>query len=165
MLGANRGGATPTDSTRFLPLPDPLKVEMDQETGSNATSTTLALARSLNLTIFDGAYLEPAMRRKLLLATRDQNYREAAKTVSVRCVPEELGSNLWSSVPGGPRFGPGPVSRSPIVKVNRLADYYRAIPGAPWSKQIAWRHAVAWRFACLRERRTTIRAWTCSGAR
>jgi predicted nucleic acid-binding protein len=51
------------DSTHFLGILDALPIETDEATVSKAGSTTLALARSHNLTQYDAVYLELAMRR------------------------------------------------------------------------------------------------------
>ena len=78
------------DSTHFLNILNALPIEVDPETTSNAGTTTLALARNQNLTVYDGAYLELAMRRHLPLATLDKDLRAAAKKVGVDCVPEKI---------------------------------------------------------------------------
>ena len=90
LMGERRKRSTPADSSHFLGILGSLAVEADKETGANATSATLALARSHGLTLYDGAYLELAMRRKLALATLDKELRAAAKRVGVKCLPEKL---------------------------------------------------------------------------
>lgn len=69
---------------------DALAIEVDRETGARALANTMALARSQNLTLYDAAYLELAMRRKLPLATLDSDLRKAAKKVGVSCLPDRL---------------------------------------------------------------------------
>ena len=78
------------ESTHFLNLLSALAIEVDPETASQAGTTTLGLARAQNLTLYDGAYLELAMRRHLPLATLDQDLRAAAKKVGVDCLPEKI---------------------------------------------------------------------------
>ena len=90
LMGERRKRSTPADSAHFLGILGALTVETDKETGANATSATLALARAHGLTLYDGACLELAMRRKLPLATLDKELRAAAKTVGVKCMPEKL---------------------------------------------------------------------------
>lgn len=90
LMGERRKRSTPADTAHFLGILGALAVETDKETGANATSTTLALARSHALTLYDGAYLELAMRRKLPLVTLDKDLRAAAKRVGVRCLPEKI---------------------------------------------------------------------------
>lgn len=90
LMGERRKRSTPADSSHFLGILGSLAIEADKETGANATSATLALARSHGLTLYDGAYLELAMRRNLALATLDKELRAAAKKVGVKCLPEKL---------------------------------------------------------------------------
>lgn len=90
LMGERRKRSTPADSAHFLGILGALAIETDKETGANATSATLALARSHGLTLYDGAYLELAMRRKLPLATLDKELRAAAKKVGVKCLPEKI---------------------------------------------------------------------------
>ena len=90
LMGERRKRSTLADIAHFLGILGALAVETDKETGANATSVTLALARSHGLTLYDGAYLELAMRRKLPLATLDKELRAAAKKVGVKCLPEKI---------------------------------------------------------------------------
>jgi len=78
------------DSAHFLSILNSLPIEIDGETATQAGTTTLGLARAQNLTLYDGAYLELAMRRHLPLATLDQDLRAAAKKVGVDCLPEKI---------------------------------------------------------------------------
>ena len=90
LMSERRKRSTLADSVHFLSILGALAVDTDKETGANATSATLALARSHGLTLYDGAYLELAIRRKLPLATLDKELRAAAKEVGVKCLPEKL---------------------------------------------------------------------------
>ncbi len=90
LMSERRKRSTLADGVHFLSILSALAVETDKETGANATSATLALARSHALTLYDGAYLELAIRRKLPLATLDKELRAAAKEVGVKCLPEKL---------------------------------------------------------------------------
>jgi predicted nucleic acid-binding protein len=56
---------------------------VDPETDSRATSETCALARHFNLTIYDAAYLELAIRRSSVLATVDKALARAAEASGV----------------------------------------------------------------------------------
>jgi predicted nucleic acid-binding protein len=58
-----------------------LEIEIDPETSAQAWTATLALARAHNLTLYDAAYLELALRRDLPLATLDAKLRAAAQTL------------------------------------------------------------------------------------
>jgi predicted nucleic acid-binding protein len=90
MMGERRKRCSTADSSQFISILDSLEIEPDRETGNRAVADTLALARSQNLTLYDAAYLELAMRRKLPLATLDTDLRKAAKRVGVRCLPDRL---------------------------------------------------------------------------
>jgi predicted nucleic acid-binding protein len=56
-----------------------LPVILDTETADQAWTATLRLAERHRLTIYDAAYLELAQRRKLPLATLDEDLIKAAK--------------------------------------------------------------------------------------
>jgi len=55
----------------------------DEETNTYAFSHTRKLGRSHNLSAYDAAYLELALRRGLLLATLDDKLKAAAHAVGV----------------------------------------------------------------------------------
>jgi predicted nucleic acid-binding protein len=72
----NRHGAAFRDATLAdLAL---LPVKIDAETERYAWSTTLRMAERHRLTLYDAAYLELALRRKLPLASLDMELRAAA---------------------------------------------------------------------------------------
>ncbi len=58
-----------------------LDITPDQQTDRHAWSETLHLADQYRLTLYDAAYLELAYRRRLPLATLDQELRVAAQAV------------------------------------------------------------------------------------
>ena len=64
-----------------------LPIETDVETSGRAWRETLVLARAEQLTLYDGAYLELAVRRGLPLATNDRDLAAAAKRVAVAVWP------------------------------------------------------------------------------
>jgi len=90
LMGERRKRTSPADSAHFIGILSALAIETDQETGAQANSATLALARSHNLTLYDGAYLELAIRRNLPLATLDKELRSAARKVGIKCLPEKI---------------------------------------------------------------------------
>ncbi len=90
LVGERRKRCTAGDSAHFLAILDSLSIETDRETGSRALSETLSLARSHQLTLYDAAYLELAMRKHFPLATLDADLRKAAKKVGVECWPHRL---------------------------------------------------------------------------
>ncbi|MDR2844984.1 MAG: type II toxin-antitoxin system VapC family toxin, partial [Puniceicoccales bacterium] len=58
-------------------------IATDTETISNAWAATRHLAERYQLTIYDAAYLEIAVRRKIPLATLDRALIAAAKSAGV----------------------------------------------------------------------------------
>lgn len=56
-----------------------LPIEIDMNTDRLAWNATLDLAEKHNLTLYDAAYLELALRRGLPLATLDRDLRDAAR--------------------------------------------------------------------------------------
>jgi len=63
-----------------------LPIEIDSETNDRAWTATLALAVRLRLTMYDAAYLELALRRRLPLATFDQELVRAARSERVELI-------------------------------------------------------------------------------
>lgn len=61
-----------------------LPIQVDGETDNQAWGTTLRLAERHQLTLYDAAYLELALRRGLPLATLDKDLRRAAGAEKVR---------------------------------------------------------------------------------
>ena len=61
-----------------------LNLTVDEEAGRAAFQRTSELAEKHGLTIYDATYLEIALRRKLALASRDTNLREAAKRCGLK---------------------------------------------------------------------------------
>ena len=66
-----------------------LDITTDPETDTNAWGQTLQLADQCGLTVYDAAFLELALRRRLPLATLDEKLRAAA----TGCGVELLGTN------------------------------------------------------------------------
>ena len=61
-----------------------LPIQVDSETDKHAWSATLDLAEHHQLTLYDSAYLELALRRNLPLATLDEDLQRAARGEKVR---------------------------------------------------------------------------------
>ncbi|WP_238154215.1 type II toxin-antitoxin system VapC family toxin [Synechococcus elongatus] len=74
-------------SREFLSLPETLPIEVEPAAVSVVWHDTLAIARSQQLTAYDAAYLELAMRRGFALATRDRALISAAEAVGVTLLP------------------------------------------------------------------------------
>src|ERR1700712_1274356 len=67
-----RGRISIADATQRLELISRLPLEVDLQTSSRATDQIMVLARAENLTVYDAAYLELAIRKALTLATKDR---------------------------------------------------------------------------------------------
>jgi predicted nucleic acid-binding protein len=76
------------DATRSLHLFDRLRIEVDPESDIHAWGATRKLSRQYDLTVYDAAYLELAIRRKLPLASRDDELLAAARKARVETVTE-----------------------------------------------------------------------------
>jgi predicted nucleic acid-binding protein len=83
VVGERRKRSTQAQAARFLENLAALAITIDDETNVHAWSTTLSLARSHNLSAYDAAYLELAIRRGLPLATLDDKLKAAAQAVGV----------------------------------------------------------------------------------
>ena len=80
LLGAQRRGRIDQAGIEgFLSALGAYDIEVDGQTSSLAWSKTLALAASHGLTVYDAAYLELALRRRLPLATLDKTLLAALK--------------------------------------------------------------------------------------
>lgn len=82
-----RGRVMSADVTTRLELIGDLPIVTDGETPLRALHEILALARAENLTTYDAAYLELAIRRGLPLATNDKRLRSAGKNTGVQIIP------------------------------------------------------------------------------
>ena len=77
----------PGDSAAMLSFLSALPISTDSEGVARAWRETQSLAQIHDLTAYDAAYLELAMRTGLDLATLDADLRRVAKAVGVRAVP------------------------------------------------------------------------------
>jgi predicted nucleic acid-binding protein len=81
LVGERRKRTTEAKVTLFLTLLASLPISVDAETPARAWKDTLVLARSHNLSAYDAAYLELALRQGLPLATLDEPLRAALRAV------------------------------------------------------------------------------------
>jgi predicted nucleic acid-binding protein len=72
------------DITQFLELLNHLNIQVDAETTDRSFHQILSLAHSEELTTYDAAYLELAMRSGSPLATKDLQLRKASSRVGVK---------------------------------------------------------------------------------
>lgn len=83
LVGERRRRATEAKVTQFLTLLNSLPITPDDETTARAWSDTLHLARAHDLSAYDAAYLELALRRGLPVATLDHKLKAAARAAGV----------------------------------------------------------------------------------
>ena len=83
LMGERRKRSTQAIATKWLRFLTALPIAVDTQTPGLAFDPILSLARSLELTAYDAAYLELAMRLGLPLATRDDALEKAAQAVGV----------------------------------------------------------------------------------
>ena len=74
-----RGRIAPGDVATRLKLISELPIATDHEVAARARREVITLARAENLTAYDAAYLELAIRRSLPLSTRDDALFRAAR--------------------------------------------------------------------------------------
>lgn len=84
LVGERRHRLSASDLAQYVELLNGLPIEFDPHTPTRSLTSILALARSLNLSSYDAAYLELAMREGLILATLDARLRAAAKSSGVK---------------------------------------------------------------------------------
>lgn len=84
LVGERRHRITPAEAGRFLAILGTFPIVVDNETASQAWADTMHLARAHNLSAYDAAYLELALRRGLPLATLDAKLESAANSVGIR---------------------------------------------------------------------------------
>jgi predicted nucleic acid-binding protein len=83
LVGERRRRLTVADTAKFLSLLETFPITVDHETTARVWGETINLARAHNLSAYDAAYLELAMRRGLPLATLDDKLKAAAAVVGV----------------------------------------------------------------------------------
>jgi predicted nucleic acid-binding protein len=82
-MAERRGRLQAADIPRVLALLAPLPIEVETTGYERARQEVLDLARREGLTVYDAAYLELAMREGRVLATLDDDLRDAARRVGV----------------------------------------------------------------------------------
>lgn len=73
-------------ATQSLKRLDQLAVQVDQETDKHAWGKTRDLSARYGLSIYDASYLELAIRRGAVLATRDADLAAAGKKAGIEVV-------------------------------------------------------------------------------
>jgi predicted nucleic acid-binding protein len=83
LVGERRKRSTQANTVTWLGFLASLPIAVDEETKLHAFSSTLSVARENDLSAYDAAYLELAIRRGLPLATLDDKLKAAAQAVGV----------------------------------------------------------------------------------
>jgi predicted nucleic acid-binding protein len=83
IMGERRKRLDEARSQRFFVLLGGLPIVLDGETGNRAFADTVHLARSYQLSAYDAAYLELAIRRGLPLVCLDGKLKSAAVAAGV----------------------------------------------------------------------------------
>lgn len=78
-LAEKKRRITPVKSAEFIDLIESFDLEVDEEAPKLAFRDLLQIARDHSLTSYDAAYLELALRRRLPLATLDDDLRKQGK--------------------------------------------------------------------------------------
>lgn len=86
VVNERRKRLTAAETTEFLRDIDVLGIELDV---SPETDEVLRLARAHQLSVYDAAYLELALRKSVPLATLDTDLIRAAQAASVRIVGKD----------------------------------------------------------------------------
>ena len=81
-----RGRITPTAISQRLNELSLLPIKVDLETHQKAFTNIARLAQEQNLTSYDAAYLELALRRNLGIATKDKAMKKAAINLKIPLV-------------------------------------------------------------------------------
>lgn len=83
LAAEKRGELEPGEVERFITQLESLPIEVDPLTARQAFSRILSLARAYNLSSYDAAHLELAIRKGLPLATLDKDLAKAARKADV----------------------------------------------------------------------------------
>lgn len=78
VMAVRRGRITEQQRDVYLQALSSLPIEIDGETSARAWNDTVQLAEAHRLTVYDAAYLELAVRRRIPLATLDSDLGKAA---------------------------------------------------------------------------------------
>ena len=82
-VSERRGRLQSGQSSLFVEMLEDLQIDVDREPVDRATTTILALSRSMRLSPYDAAYVELAQRYRLPLLTNDEAMIRAATAEGV----------------------------------------------------------------------------------
>ncbi len=83
IVAERRGRLKPGDIQRFFALLGDLSTTLDCQDAAHTARTVLPLARAHQLSAYDAAYLELALRHEVPLATLDARMRRAAGAAGI----------------------------------------------------------------------------------
>jgi predicted nucleic acid-binding protein len=83
LMGERRKRSTQAQAAKWLGYLGSLPITVDDQTNVRAWTDVLSVARAHQLSSYDAAYLELALRRGLGLASLDANLKAAAKAAGV----------------------------------------------------------------------------------
>jgi len=86
LMAIRRGRISSEDVRRFLEDLEALPLRIDTAVKNVVRTGILPLAEQYQLTIYDAAYLELAIRESLPLATRDSDLRKASRAAGISLV-------------------------------------------------------------------------------
>lgn len=88
LVAERRGKISRAETAEFAAILSGLQIWVVEDTHEHALNSILSLARAQNLSAYDAAYLELALREGLPLASRDKALRRAAERTGVRLLRE-----------------------------------------------------------------------------
>lgn len=88
LLAERRKRITPAEAHQHLTALGTLPIEVDTDAQRAAWNATFLLAKKHQLTLYDAAYLELAIRRGFPLGSLDTDLRKAAKAEGVQLLPK-----------------------------------------------------------------------------
>lgn len=91
VMGERRGRSTVAQAATWLGFLESLPIITDEAPASGTCNNIINLARSYELSAYDAAYLELALRRSLPLATLDKKLRAAAKAAGITLYMSHVG--------------------------------------------------------------------------
>ncbi|MGA2797611.1 MAG: type II toxin-antitoxin system VapC family toxin [Thermoguttaceae bacterium] len=83
LVGERRGRLTSAQASHFLAMLERLPILIDSPTSLKTMGDIYSLARTYQLSAYDAAYLELAMREGVILATLDESLSAAAAQAGV----------------------------------------------------------------------------------
>ena len=83
LMGERRKRSSQVDTSNWFSSLNSLPITVEDQNTSRVWREVMTLARTHRLSVYDGAYLELALRRGLPLASLDEPLKAAAKAVGV----------------------------------------------------------------------------------